>query len=188
MIAIGDLHFGLTLEVLFREYESKPWSPMIAWLMQERGRRDDDGRSALDQYLHAGVVHSGKCFCPSRSHERIGNHCGHGTPLPLLCRLPPSWPARQGLGLGDARCGESAHRSSPCRVSGAPGLWGLRQVDQTAGRLHDESRLWRGHQEQLAGDSGCGGEPVTRVRHLRLHPAIACWARLSARRHYRCGA
>ena len=48
--------------------------------------------------------------------------------------------------------------------------------------------LWRGHQEQLAGDSGCGGEPVTRVRHLRLHPAIACWARLWARRHYRCGA
>ncbi|MFO0519805.1 MAG: hypothetical protein ACK515_05195 [bacterium] len=37
MIAIGDLHFGLTLEVLFREHESKPWSPMIAWLMQERG-------------------------------------------------------------------------------------------------------------------------------------------------------
>ena len=124
MIASGDLHFGLTLEVLFREHESKPWSPMIAWLMQERGRRDDDGRSALDQYLRAGVVHSGQCFCPFLSPERIGNHCGRGTPLRLLCRLPPSWPARYGLGLGDARCGESVHRSSPCRVSGAPGLGG----------------------------------------------------------------
>ena len=69
-------------------------------------------------------------------------------------------------------------------MSGDPGLGGLRQVDQTVGRLHHESRLWRGHQEQLAGDTGCGREPVTWVRHLRLHPAIACWARLSARRHY----
>ena len=137
---------------------------------------------------HDGVVHSDQCFCPSRSPERIGNHCGRGTPLPLLCRLPPSWPARHGIGLGDARCGESAHRSSPCRVSGAPGLGGLRQVDQTVERLHDESRLWRSHQEQLAGNAGCGGEPVTWVRHLRLLPAIACWARLWARRHYRCGA
>ena len=78
----------------------------------------------MGQLAVVGVVHSGKCFCPSRSPERIGNHCGRGTPLPLLCRLPPSWPARHGLGLGDARCGESAHRSSPRRVSGAPGLGG----------------------------------------------------------------
>ena len=70
-------------------------------------------------------------------------------------------------------------------MSGAPGLEGLRQVDQTVGRLHDESRLWRGHQEQLAVDTGCGGEPVTWVRHLRLLPAIACWAQFWTRRHYR---
>jgi len=51
-------------------------------------------------------------------------------------------------------------------VSGAPGLGGLRQVDQTVGRLHDESRLWRGHRERLAGDTGCGGEPVTWFRRM----------------------
>jgi ATP-dependent DNA helicase RecG len=29
IISIGDLHFGLTPEALFREHESKPWNPMI---------------------------------------------------------------------------------------------------------------------------------------------------------------
>ena len=70
-------------------------------------------------------------------------------------------------------------------MSGAPGLRGLRQVDQTNGRLEDVSRLWRGHRERLSGDTGCGREPVTWLRHLRLHPAIACLVRFSGRRHYR---
>lgn len=30
VISIGDLHFGLTPEALFRDHESKPWNPMIA--------------------------------------------------------------------------------------------------------------------------------------------------------------
>ena len=116
-------------------------------------------RSATGRSIEFGVVVSGKCFCPSRSPERIGNHCGRGTPLPLLCRLSPCWPARHGLGPDDARCGESAHRLNPLLRSQPRGFVGLRQVDQTAGRLQDESRLWRGHQEQLAGATGCGRTP-----------------------------
>lgn len=37
IISIGDLHFGLTPEALFREHESKPWNPMIARTFYRRG-------------------------------------------------------------------------------------------------------------------------------------------------------
>lgn len=148
--------------------------------------RDDGAQSGPDlRFLLVGVVPSGQCFCPSRLPERIGNSCGRGTPLPLLCRLLRRWPARHGVGPDDARCGESAHRLNPLLRMQPRGFVGLRQVDQSVGRWADASRLWRVHRERLAGVAGCGWEPVTGVRHLRLHPAIACWARLWASRHYR---
>lgn len=37
IISIGELHFGLTPEALFRERESKPWNPMIACTFYRRG-------------------------------------------------------------------------------------------------------------------------------------------------------
>lgn len=45
--AIGDLHFGLTPEALFREHESKPWNPMIARTFYRRGIIETWGRGTL---------------------------------------------------------------------------------------------------------------------------------------------
>lgn len=43
-----------------------------------------------------------------------------------MCRLPPAWPARHGLGRDGARCGESTHRPNPSAASAAPlGLIGV---------------------------------------------------------------
>lgn len=47
IISIGDLHFGLTPEVLFREHESKPWNPMIARTLYRRGIIETWGRGTL---------------------------------------------------------------------------------------------------------------------------------------------
>jgi len=42
IISIGELHFGLTPEALFREHESKPWNPMIARTFYRRGAHSTD--------------------------------------------------------------------------------------------------------------------------------------------------
>ncbi len=47
IISIGDLHFGLTPEALFREHESKPWNPMIARSFYRRGIIETWGRGTL---------------------------------------------------------------------------------------------------------------------------------------------
>ena len=47
IISIGDLHFGLTPEALFREHESKPWNPMIAQTFYRRGIIETWGRGTL---------------------------------------------------------------------------------------------------------------------------------------------
>ena len=47
VVSIGDLHFGLTPEALFREHESKPWNPMIARTFYRRGIIETWGRGTL---------------------------------------------------------------------------------------------------------------------------------------------
>ncbi len=47
IISIGDLHFGLTPDALFREHESKPWNPMIARTFYRRGIIETWGRGTL---------------------------------------------------------------------------------------------------------------------------------------------
>lgn len=47
IISIGDLHFGLTPEALFREHESRPWNPMIARAFYRRGIIETWGRGTL---------------------------------------------------------------------------------------------------------------------------------------------
>lgn len=47
IISIGDLHFGLTPEALFREHESRPWNPMIARTFYRRGLIETWGRGTL---------------------------------------------------------------------------------------------------------------------------------------------
>lgn len=47
IISIGDLHFGLTPEALFREHESRPWNPMIARTFYRRGIIETWGRGTL---------------------------------------------------------------------------------------------------------------------------------------------
>lgn len=47
IISIGDLHFGLTPEALFREHESRPWNPMIARMFYRRGIIETWGRGTL---------------------------------------------------------------------------------------------------------------------------------------------
>jgi ATP-dependent DNA helicase RecG len=47
IISIGDLHFGLTPDALFREHESKPWNPMIARAFYRRGIIETWGRGTL---------------------------------------------------------------------------------------------------------------------------------------------
>ena len=47
IISIGELHFGLTPDALFREHESKPWNPMIARTFYRRGIIETWGRGTL---------------------------------------------------------------------------------------------------------------------------------------------
>jgi predicted HTH transcriptional regulator len=47
IISIGDLHFGLTPEALFREHESRPWNPMVARAFYLRGIIETWGRGTL---------------------------------------------------------------------------------------------------------------------------------------------
>ena len=47
VISIGDLHFGLTPEALFRDHESRPWNPMIANIFYRRGIIENWGRGTL---------------------------------------------------------------------------------------------------------------------------------------------
>ena len=47
IISTGELHFGLTPEVLFREHESRPWNPMIAQTFYRRGIIEVWGRGTL---------------------------------------------------------------------------------------------------------------------------------------------
>jgi len=81
----------------------------------------------------AGVIPSGKCFCPSRTPERDGNHEGHGTPPPFRAvGLLPAAAAR-GLGIDGASCGKALHRVEP--LTQAPGLAaGTMDCTEPAGR------------------------------------------------------
>ena len=47
IISVGELHFGLTPEALFREHESMPWNPMIARTFYRRGIIETWGRGTL---------------------------------------------------------------------------------------------------------------------------------------------
>jgi ATP-dependent DNA helicase RecG len=47
IISIGELHFGLTADALFREHESRPWNPMIARTFYRRGLIETWGRGTL---------------------------------------------------------------------------------------------------------------------------------------------
>ncbi len=47
IVSVGDLHFGLTPEALFREHESRPWNPMVAHTFYRRGIIESWGRGTL---------------------------------------------------------------------------------------------------------------------------------------------
>ena len=47
IISAGELHFGLTPEMLFRPHESKPWNPLIASVFYRRGHIETWGRGTL---------------------------------------------------------------------------------------------------------------------------------------------
>ena len=47
IISPGELHFGLTPEMLFQPHESKPWNPWIASVFYRRGLIETWGRGTL---------------------------------------------------------------------------------------------------------------------------------------------
>jgi ATP-dependent DNA helicase RecG len=47
IISPGELHFGLTPEMLFQPHESKPWNPWIASVFYRRGLIEIWGRGTL---------------------------------------------------------------------------------------------------------------------------------------------
>jgi ATP-dependent DNA helicase RecG len=47
IISPGELHFGLTPEMLFQPHESKPWNPWIAKVFYRRGLIETWGRGTL---------------------------------------------------------------------------------------------------------------------------------------------
>ena len=47
IISAGELHFGLTPEMLFQPHESKPWNPLIASVFYRRGLIETWGRGTL---------------------------------------------------------------------------------------------------------------------------------------------
>lgn len=47
IISAGELHFGLTPEMLFRPHESRPWNPLIASVFYRRGHIETWGRGTL---------------------------------------------------------------------------------------------------------------------------------------------
>jgi len=47
IISAGELHFGLTPEMLFQPHESKPWNPWIASVFYRRGLIETWGRGTL---------------------------------------------------------------------------------------------------------------------------------------------
>jgi len=47
VISPGELHFGLTPEMLFQPHESKPWNPWIAKVFHRRGIIETWGRGTL---------------------------------------------------------------------------------------------------------------------------------------------
>lgn len=48
IISPGDLHFGITPEMLFKPHESKPWNPLIANTFYRRGHIETWGRGTLN--------------------------------------------------------------------------------------------------------------------------------------------
>jgi len=47
IISPGELHFGLTPEMLYQHHESKPWNPWIAKVLYRRGLIETWGRGTL---------------------------------------------------------------------------------------------------------------------------------------------
>lgn len=47
IISSGDLHFGLTVDDLYRPHESRPWNPLIARTFHRRGYIEKWGRGTL---------------------------------------------------------------------------------------------------------------------------------------------
>lgn len=47
IISAGELHFGLTPEMLFQPHESRPWNPLIASVFYRRGHIESWGRGTL---------------------------------------------------------------------------------------------------------------------------------------------
>ncbi len=74
----GDLHFGLTPEMLYEKHDSLPWNPLIARVLQRRGLVESWGRGTLEIVeltVQSGlprpeITESGGCvtvaFTPSR--------------------------------------------------------------------------------------------------------------------------
>jgi len=47
IISSGELHFGLTPEMLFQPHESKPWNPLLAHVFYRLGLIETWGRGTL---------------------------------------------------------------------------------------------------------------------------------------------
>src|SRR5690606_15328964 len=71
--------------------------------------------SSLVSVRCAGVLMSGKCFCPSRTPKRIEKYEGLGTPLPKRAVNPPLLVATAApvLGVDGASCWKLSHRVEP---------------------------------------------------------------------------
>ena len=65
---MGELHFGLTPEMLFKPHESKPWNPWIASVFYRRGLIETWGRGTLKI---AGLMHQAGLPAPTL-HEHGG--------------------------------------------------------------------------------------------------------------------
>ena len=68
IISAGELHFGLTPEMLFKPHESKPWNPWIAGVFYRRGLIETWGRGTLKI---ASLMHQAGLPAPTL-HEQGG--------------------------------------------------------------------------------------------------------------------
>lgn len=62
VISPGELHFGLTPEMLYQPHESKPWNPWIAKVFYRRGLIETWGRGTLKI---AGLMHEAGLAAPA---------------------------------------------------------------------------------------------------------------------------
>ena len=101
VISPGELHFGLTPEMLYQPHESKPWNPWIAKVFYRRGLIETWGRGTLKM---ATLMQEDGLAAPSMKFRLPDPHqaqvakmmesrmapCGSGI-LPLLVCQSPRW-------------------------------------------------------------------------------------------------